>query len=82
MDPDIERKIASGDYSVSPRTGRVRKKIRTRKKSFFSVRKMKKWGQAALWILLLLIFIVSLVMIIPELNINTDPRKAPAQRSR
>jgi len=82
MDPEIERKIASGQYSVSPRTGRIRKKTRTKKKSLFSVRRLKKMGQTALWILLLLMFIASLIMIIPELNLNTDPKKSNYQRNR
>ena len=53
------------EYSISPNTGRIKKKIRYRKKkSFFSNRRMKKYFEFGLLILLVLIFLISVVLII------------------
>ncbi|HNQ61822.1 MAG TPA: hypothetical protein PKJ62_05490 [Bacteroidia bacterium] len=76
MDQDILDKLASGEYSISPRSGRLRKKIKKKKKkSFFSISNIKKLGRKLVWILLILGFIVSLVLVFPELNIVSDNKK-------
>lgn len=53
------------EYSISPRTGRIKKKIRYRKrKSFFSKKKMKKYFEFLLLILFFVLFVVSVVLLI------------------
>ncbi|MBK5284990.1 MAG: hypothetical protein JJE25_06275 [Bacteroidia bacterium] len=50
------------EYSISPNTGRIKKKIRYRKKkSFFSSKRMKKYMEFGLLILLAIIFLLSVV---------------------
>ncbi|MFM8431878.1 MAG: hypothetical protein ACKOA1_03685 [Bacteroidota bacterium] len=73
---ELQEKLASGDYSISPRSGRLRKKIRTKKKkSSFSTRKLKKGVSRALWILMILGFLISLFILIPELNQDNSKNK-------
>mgnify|MGYP001363741178 CR=1 FL=1 len=76
MDQDILDKIATGEYSISPRSGRLRKRIKKKKKkSLLSVSSLKKIGGKLVWFLLILGFIVSLVLVFPELNIVSDNKK-------
>jgi hypothetical protein len=58
------------EYSISPTSGRLRKKIR--KKKMLSRRRVKKYVEYFLWILLLAAFIYSLIIVIPELGIVSD----------
>jgi hypothetical protein len=57
-------------YTVSPNSGRIRKRVR--KKKIFSRRKIKKYVEYFLWILLLGAFLYSLIVVIPELGITSD----------
>ena len=53
------------EYSISPRTGRIKKKIRYRKnKSFFSKKRVKKYVEFLLLVLFFVIFILSVVLMI------------------
>ena len=53
------------EYSISPRTGRIKKKIRYRKrKSIFSKKKMKKYFELLLLILFFVVFVLSVVLLI------------------
>ena len=53
------------EYSISPRTGRIKKKIRYRKrKSIFSKKKMKKYFEFLILILFFAIFVISVVLMI------------------
>ena len=53
------------EYSISPRTGRIKKKIRYRKRrNIFSHKRMKKYFEFLLLILFLIIFVVSVVLMI------------------
>ena len=65
-------------YSVSPNSGRIRKRVK--KKRLFSRRKMKKYFEYFLWILLIGAFLYSLIIIIPELGIVSD--KNPRVKTR
>ena len=68
---ELKRKLASGEYSISPRSGRLRKRVRTKeKKPPLSKRRLKKMTRKILWILLIVGFILSLIIIGPELNVN------------
>lgn len=67
----LQEKLASGEYSISPRSGRLRKKIRVRKKqSKFSKRKVKRYFYQGLWILLVIAFVLSLAILIPEMGVD------------
>jgi hypothetical protein len=66
------------EYSVSPNSGRIRKRVK--KKRLFSRRKMKKYFEYFLWILLIGAFLYSLIIIIPELGIVSD--KNPRAKTR
>jgi preprotein translocase subunit SecG len=73
---ELQEKLASGEYSISPRSGRLRKKFRTKKKkSPFSKRKIKKSVARVLWILMILAFLVSLFILIPEMNQENTKNK-------
>jgi hypothetical protein len=75
MDQDTLDKLASGEYSISPRSGRLRKRIRVKeKKRFFQRTAVKSAMSTILWILLIGGFIISLVYVIPELNIVSDKK--------
>ena len=82
MDQDTLDKLASGEYSISPRSGRLRRRIRVRKRNdkFFRKRRIKKLVNTVIWILLLGGFILSLAYIIPELNITSDKKKTYGPR--
>lgn len=61
----IQEKNEIVEYSISPNSGRIKKKIRYRKKrSLFSSRRMKKYMDYALMILLVIAFLISFVLII------------------
>src|SRR6187399_40085 len=75
LPPEKLEQLLREGYTVSPNSGRLRKKISTRKKpGFFSKRKVKKFTRFALWALLILAFLVSLVIIIPEMSEQNNPR--------
>ena len=61
----VEGKDEIVEYSISPRTGRIKKKIRYRKrKSIFSKKNMKKYLEFLLLILFFALFVVSVVLMI------------------
>ena len=74
----LQEKLASGEYSISPRSGRLRKRVRikTKKNPLISKRRMKKYGQMAMWIFLILAFLASLIIVFPELDIESSNKKA------
>ncbi len=77
----LERLLREG-YSISPNSGRLRKKYSTRKKSgYFSSRKTKKYTRTALWTLLIIAFLISLVIILPEMAVqNPNIQKGQQQQ--
>lgn len=76
MDQDTLDKIASGEYSISPRTGRLRKRVKVKqRKPFFQRASTKRKATTILWIVLLICFIVSVVLVLPELNFETGKKK-------
>ncbi|HNP49811.1 MAG TPA: hypothetical protein PKK99_09635 [Bacteroidia bacterium] len=83
MDQDTLDKLATGEYSISPRSGRLRKKIRLKKKSpVLSKRRFKKFSRVALWVLLIAAFIASLVIVVPELNITSVNKQDNIEKTR
>jgi hypothetical protein len=82
MDQDMLDKLASGEYSISPRTGRIRKRVKVKKKKpFFQQRKIRKILFNILWIVLITGFIISLILVLPELNIVSDKKKENIEKS-
>ena len=80
MDQDTLDKLASGEYSISPRSGRLRKRIRIKKKKdFFHKSRIKGIISKTLWVILIVGFIISLAYVIPELNIVST--KNPGKKS-
>ena len=76
MDQDTLDKLASGEYSISPSTGRLRKKIRRRKQEkFFSRPGVKNSINTGLWVLLIAVFVMCLVIVFPELNLVSSKKK-------
>ena len=66
---EIQEKLASGEYSLSPRSGRLRKRIKkTKKKPLYSKKKFNKLFVKIVWILMILAFIASLFILIPEMG--------------
>ena len=75
MDQDTLDKIASGEYSISPRTGRLRKKIKKKRhKPFFQRSGVKKKMTTVIWILLIVGFIISLIVVLPELEFDASKK--------
>jgi hypothetical protein len=73
MDQDTLDKLASGEYSISPRSGRLRKRIRVKeKKTFFQRTAVRSALSTIIWVILVGGFIISLFYVIPELNIVSD----------
>ncbi len=76
MDQDTLDKLATGEYSISPRSGRLRKRIKTKKKSsVLSTRNLKKLGSKIVWVMLIVAFLVSLILVFPELNMVSNNKK-------
>ena len=76
MDQDTLDKIASGEYSISPRSGRLRKRVKVKqRKPFFQRTSTKKKMTSLIWILLLIGFIISVVLVIPELEFDSGKKK-------
>ena len=76
MDQDTLDKLASGEYSISPNSGRLRKRVRRKKeKSFFSKSNIKNIINSALWVILIASFLISLILVFPELNLVSDKKK-------
>lgn len=83
MDQDTLDKLASGEYSISPRSGRLRKRIRVhKKKPFWKRSKVKKRFQVFVWILLLIGFLVSLILVLPELDLESNKKKENIDKMR
>ena len=83
LPPDkLERLLREG-YTISPNSGRLRKKLGVRKKSgYFSKRKVRKYTRFALWALLIIAFLISLVIILPEMAVQNNPRNDQRQMRR
>ncbi len=76
MDQDTLDKLASGEYSISPNSGRLRKRVRRKKeKVFFSRSTFKRFINSALWVILIAAFLLSLILVFPELNLVSDKKK-------
>lgn len=76
MDQDTLDKLASGEYSISPNSGRLRKRVRRKKeKSFFSKSNIKNIINSTLWVILIASFLISLILVFPELNLVSDKKK-------
>lgn len=66
---ELQEKLASGEYSISPRSGRLRKRIKkTKKKPLYSKKKVNKLLVRIVWILMILALIGSLFILIPEMG--------------
>ncbi len=76
MDQDTLDKLASGEYSISPNSGRLRKRVRRKKENvFFSRSTLKRFINSALWVILIAAFLLSLILVFPELNLVSDKKK-------
>ena len=76
MDQDTLDKLASGEYSISPNSGRLRKRVRRKKeKKFYSRSNIKRFINSALWVILIAAFLISLILVFPELNLVSDKKK-------
>jgi hypothetical protein len=83
LSPEKLEQLLREGYTVSPNSGRLRKKITTKKKTgFFSKRKVKKYSRIALWALLIIAFLVSLVIIVPEMSVQNNPRNPDYTKQR
>ena len=66
--PDKLEELIRKGYSLSSQSGRLRKRVRERKeKKKFSRKRLNKMARKAGWIFLLILFLLSLAMIIPQL---------------
>lgn len=75
MDQDTLDKIASGEYSISPRSGRLRKRVKQKKrKPFWHRSGVKKKMTTLVWILLLIGFLLSVILVIPELDLESTKK--------
>ena len=66
---ELQEKLASGEFSISPRSGRLRKRIKVRKKkSAFSKTKVKKNISRLMWVLMIIAFLFCLAVLLPMMN--------------
>jgi hypothetical protein len=80
LPPEKLEQLLREGYTISPNSGRLRKRISSSKKtSFYSKRKVKKYMRFVLWALLIIAFIASLVIILPEMTVQNNPR-GPQQK--
>ena len=77
MDQDTLDKLATGEYSISPRSGRLRRKIKVRKREdkFFKKRRLKKFFNTFIWIAIICAFILSIIYVVPELGLTSTKKK-------
>ena len=76
MDQETLDKLASGEYSISPNSGRLRKRIRRRKeKKFFRRSEVKRFINSMILVILIAAFLISLILVFPELNLVSDKKK-------
>jgi len=74
MSPEKLESLLRQGYTISPNSGRLRKKIGKKKRSgIFSKRKATKFTRFALWALLIIAFLISLVIILPEMAVQNNP---------
>lgn len=80
---ELAEKLASGEYTISPRSGRLRKRIRTEKKKkkrpLYSKRKLDKFMIKVVWILMIIALVASVVILFPELN-DRSLKNKPGQQ--
>lgn len=83
LPPEKLEQLLREGYTISPNSGRLRKKISSKKKpGFFSKRKARKYTRFALWALLIIAFLISLVIILPEMAVQNNPRNNDYQKIR
>lgn len=72
----IEEKNEIVEYSISPTSGRIKKKVRYRKKrSIFSKKRLKKYVEFGLLIMLVVTLIVSILLIMRPDTENQNQMK-------
>lgn len=80
---ELAEKLASGEYSISPRSGRLRKKIRKektkKKRPLYSKRKVNKVFIKVVWALVILAFVASVVVLLPEITKTNTKNKNGSQ---
>ena len=86
-DDKLAEKLASGEYSISPRSGRLRKRIRLeenkkkkkKKSPVYSKRKANKFLVKLVWILMIIAFIISVAILLPEITQTNSKNKNGSQ---
>ena len=79
----MEKRIARMDeYSISPESGRLRKRVRKKNRKFFNRKRVKKYVEYFLWAIVLTAFIYSLMVVIPELGITNTKKNPGRSRAR
>ena len=74
LPPEKLEQLLREGYTISPNSGRLRKKLsRKKSSSIVSKRKVRKYTKYALWALLILAFLASLVIILPEMSVQNNP---------
>ncbi|MEO8086734.1 MAG: hypothetical protein ABI763_07940 [Bacteroidota bacterium] len=74
LEPEKLEQLLRDGYTISPNSGRLRKKLGRKKSSgMFSKHRAKKYTKFAMWALLILAFLVSLVIILPEMAVQNNP---------
>jgi hypothetical protein len=83
---ELAEKLASGEYSISPRSGRLRKRIRSEKKkkksAFYSKKKFDKLLVRIVWILVLIAFLACVFILLPEITETNQKKKNGYQQTR
>jgi hypothetical protein len=76
----LEELLKKG-YSISPNSGRLRKRIKQKKKpEKLSKKKLNKIVQKVGWFILLILFLISIVMMIPHIGDNRAKNKSSKTR--
>jgi len=69
--------LLDAGYSVSPKSGRIRRRFRRKetKPKFYKRKKFKKNLYLTFWIIIIILFLVSLIIILKETDFQTAPKK-------
>jgi hypothetical protein len=82
IEPEKLAELLKKGYSVSPRSGRIRERFRKKekKKEKFNNKKLNKTVQKVGWVILLLLFLASILLIVPNIGNKYDSNAKKTNR--
>ena len=74
---EIVLRLLEEGYSVSPKSGRIRRRFRRKesKPKFYKRKKYRRYATTVAWIIIIIVFIVTLIIVLKESEIQPSPKK-------